>query len=66
MKTDLIHLTPMERMFVTGALKRHESEPLFKPRMEPRVLVAALLGVGVTAVWVVLLIAFLRFLKGWL
>jgi hypothetical protein len=63
MKT-LLHLTPMERMFVTGALKRHE--PLFKPRMEPRVLVAALLVVGVTAIWVVLLIAFLRLLKGWL
>ena len=65
MKTDLTQLDPMQRVLILS-LKRHESEPLLKPRMEPRVLVAALLVVGVTAVWVVLLIAFLRFLKGWL
>ena len=65
MKTDLTQLDPMQRAIMLS-VKRHESEPLFKPRMEPRVLVAALLGVGVTAIWVVLLIAFLRFLKGWL
>jgi len=65
MKTDLTRLDPMQRAIMLS-VKRDAPEPLFKPRMESRVLVAALLGVGVTAVWVVLLIAFLRFLKGWL
>ena len=65
MKTDLTQLDPMQRAIMLS-VKRDESEALFKPRMELRVLVAALLGVGVTAIWVVLLIAFLRFLKGWL